>query len=179
MQCRLRGEGLSEEDVNQAVPYAAQAEKCSVTTKAFGQSKVPCRLRGEGFSEEDVNKAVPYAAQALGIATACVGGVGLGVTGLVYASGVDIKEEAQVWCTASQPLPTMYSFQGSRPPRIWNPTTANALDTVLSADHVQLNRLDCWVYWVLCKYLPLATLYWCCGAPTALRQRRPVDRPCR
>jgi hypothetical protein len=55
-----------------------------------------CRLQAEGFSETDVQKAVPYAAQAMSIATACVGGVGLATAGLVYASGVDFKDKAQV-----------------------------------------------------------------------------------
>lgn len=54
------------------------------------------RLRAEGISEEEAHRAVPYAAQALGIASACVGGVGLAATGVVYASGVDMKASAQV-----------------------------------------------------------------------------------
>lgn len=39
---------------------------------------------------------MPYAAQALGIATACVGGAGLLGTGIVYASGADLKRHAEV-----------------------------------------------------------------------------------
>ena len=39
---------------------------------------------------------MPYAAQAIGIATACVGGVGLASTGLVYAAGVDLKQQVEV-----------------------------------------------------------------------------------
>lgn len=55
-----------------------------------------CRLKAEGFTDDDVQRAVPYAAQALGIATACVGGVGLFGAGVVYASGADLKEHAEV-----------------------------------------------------------------------------------
>lgn len=59
-------------------------------------SKHKCRLVNEGFSEADANKAMPYAAQALGIATACVGGVGIAGSALMYASGVDLKESVRV-----------------------------------------------------------------------------------
>jgi hypothetical protein len=39
---------------------------------------------------------MPYAAQAMGIATACVGGVGIGFTGLMYVSGINFKEQAEI-----------------------------------------------------------------------------------
>lgn len=55
-----------------------------------------CRLVNEGFTEADANKAMPYAAQALGIATACVGGVGCAGVGLLNVSGVDLKESVRV-----------------------------------------------------------------------------------
>lgn len=55
-----------------------------------------CRLVNEGFTEADANKAMPYAAQALGIATACVGGVGVAGGALLHVSGVDLKESVRV-----------------------------------------------------------------------------------
>jgi hypothetical protein len=58
--------------------------------------KICCRLKAEGFSDEDVNRAMPYAIKGLGIATASVGGVGIVFSGIVYMSGVDIKQQAQV-----------------------------------------------------------------------------------
>jgi hypothetical protein len=53
-------------------------------------------LVNEGFTEADANKAMPYAAKALGIATACVGGVGIAGSALLYASGIDLKESVRV-----------------------------------------------------------------------------------
>lgn len=67
-----------------------------LVVSAFAYRRSMYKLKGEGFTDEDVNKAMPYAAQAIGIATACVGGAGLAATGLVYASGVEVQERAQV-----------------------------------------------------------------------------------
>lgn len=39
---------------------------------------------------------MPYAAQALGIATACVGSVGVAGGAVLHASGVDLKESVRV-----------------------------------------------------------------------------------
>jgi hypothetical protein len=55
-----------------------------------------CRLKAEGFSDEDIIRAVPYAMKALGIATASVGGVGIIFSGIIYASGADIKQHAEL-----------------------------------------------------------------------------------
>ena len=77
--------------------YSPPSDRAAVlVVSAFAYRRGLGRLKAEGFTEEDVHKAMPYAAQAMGIATACVGGVGLAATGLVYASGVELRERAQV-----------------------------------------------------------------------------------
>ena len=68
----------------------------NVVARKISKFIVRCRLVEEGFSEVDANKAMPYAAQALGIATACVGGVGVAGGALLHVSGVDLKESVRV-----------------------------------------------------------------------------------
>jgi hypothetical protein len=55
-----------------------------------------CRLVNEGLTEADAQRAIPYAVQALGIATACVGAMGVAGAATIYAAGADLKESVRV-----------------------------------------------------------------------------------
>lgn len=80
-----------------AVAYCAGVFGLAVITMSvLSYRRGLIRLKAEGFAEEDAQKAFPYAAKAFSIATSMVSGAGVAGGAVLYASGLDLKNEAQV-----------------------------------------------------------------------------------